>query len=115
MRNDHLFLIQPGFQRPNRDPKDRFVCPECNIIVGLLASDSPHDRRQLQVTRVPFERPRKAVVDLIGLDNQELPALVLGDDLALPADAKVNSGIYFVNDCARIAELLAERHGFFRL
>jgi hypothetical protein len=55
------------------------------------------------------------VVVLIGLENQELPALVLGDDVTQPADTKVYNGIYFVNSCARIAELLAERHGFFRI
>jgi hypothetical protein len=110
-----LFLIQPGFQRLNRDPGARFVCPECNVIEGLLASDPARAARQLQITRVPFERPRKSVVDLIGLENQELPALVLGDDVTQPADTKVYNGIYFVNSCARIAELLAERHGFFRI
>jgi hypothetical protein len=115
MSKDQLFLIQPGFHRPNRDPDARFVCPECNIIEGLLASDPVRGERQLLVTRVPFERPRETVVDLIGLDNQELPALVLGDDVAPPSDAKASNGIYFVNSCARIAELLAQRHGFYRL
>jgi hypothetical protein len=115
MSKDRLFLIQPGFQRPNRDTDARFVCPACNIIEGLLASDPARAERQLLVTRVPFDRPRETVVNLIGLENQELPALVLGDELAPPSDAKVSNGIYFINDCARIAELLAERHGFFRI
>jgi hypothetical protein len=115
MGRDRLFLIQPGFRRPNHLGTERFVCPECNIIEGLLSTDPARAKRQLLITRVPFERPREAVVNLIGLENQNLPALILGDEAELPPDAQLSNGIYFINSCARIAELLAERHGFFRL
>jgi hypothetical protein len=115
---DILFLIQPGFARPNRDSALRFVCPDCNTIEGLLAS-APEQEAQaaqhLQVIRVPFERPRSAVVDLIGLENQNLPVLILGDATDLPPDAQWHNGHYFISDCSRIAELLAQRHGFFCL
>ncbi|MFZ4624567.1 MAG: DUF3088 family protein, partial [Rhodoferax sp.] len=69
----------------------------------------------LQVIRVPFERPRSAVVLALGLENQNLPVLILGNTATLPPDAQVHNGIWFIGDCSRIAELLAQRHGVFHL
>jgi hypothetical protein len=115
MLKDQLILIQPGFVRPNRDPAQRFVCPDCNTMEGLLASVPTQAAQHLQVIRVPFERPRSAVVELIGLENQNLPVLILGDTTHLPPDAQWHNGHYFISDCSRITQLLAQRHGFFCL
>lgn len=115
MSQDRLFLLQPGFQRPNRHPSERFVCPDCNTIEGLLATGPQCAARQLQVIRVPFERPRHAVVDLLGIDNQNLPVLVLGGDKEPPPQAQVHEGVYFISACSDIAQWLAQKHGFFRL
>lgn len=115
MSQDRLFLIEPGFVRPNRDPHARFVCPDCNLLEGLLATDPARAAQALQVQRVPFERPRQAVIDLLGPEHQGLPVLVLGDEHPAPADALSHGTLRFVDDPARIAALLAERHGFYQL
>ena len=111
MAKDRLFLIQPGFTDPKRDDGP-FVCPHCNQVEGLLAS-FPDLAAGIEVTRLPFPRPRQPVIDLIGEENQGLPVLILGDDP--PADAKTANGQSFVSDTSRILALLAERHGFPKL
>ena len=113
MSRDKLFLIQPGFDDP-KQPGQRFVCPYCNQIEGLLAT-FPELASRVDVARVPFLRPREAVIAALGEENQGLPVLVLGDEAEAPADAKTHGGARFVNDTKRILELLAERHGFPRL
>ena len=108
MAVDTIFLIAPGFTDPKRDDGP-FICPYCNQIEGILAS-FPLLAAKVQVTRLPFPRPRQPVIDLIGEDNQGLPVLVLGDNP--PPDAKQANGHYFIDDTRRILELLAQRHGF---
>lgn len=108
---DQIFLIAPGFTDPKRDDGP-FVCPYCNQVEGLLAS-FPALAEKIEVTRLPFPRPRQPVIDLIGEDNQGLPVLVFGDNP--PSDALEANGRHFVSDTKRILALLAERHGFPRL
>ncbi|OWJ69110.1 DUF3088 domain-containing protein [Inquilinus limosus] len=113
MSRDRIFLIEPGFEDPKR-PGERFVCPHCNAIEGLLAA-FPDLAARLDVQRVPFPRPRLPVIAAVGEANQALPVLVLGDEAPPPADAAVYEGARFVVGSGRIIELLAERHGFPRL
>jgi len=108
MAKDQIFLIAPGFTDPKRDDGP-FFCPFCNQIEGFLAS-FPELAAKVEVTRLPFPRPRQPVIDLIGEDYQGLPVLVLGGDP--PPDAKTSNGHHFIDDTRRILELLAERHGF---
>jgi hypothetical protein len=113
MSRDKLFLIQPGFEDPAY-PGQFFVCPDCNAIEGLLAS-FPVLAASLEVERVPFGRPRQAVVELLGVSNQSLPVLVFTSDDGVPADAWSANGRRFVSSTTRILELLADRNGFPRL
>lgn len=108
---DQIFLIAPGFTDPKRDDGP-FVCTYCNQVEGLLAS-FPALAEKIEVTRLPFPRPRQPVIDLIGEDNQGLPVLVFGDNP--PGDALEANGRHFVSDTKRILALLAERHGFPKL
>ncbi|MCC8402276.1 DUF3088 domain-containing protein [Paraburkholderia sp. MMS20-SJTN17] len=110
MSRDLLLLLEPGFTDP-RYPGERFICPDGAPIEGLLASDPPRVAR-LDVKRVPFERPRKAVVEVLDAEHQSLPVLVLGDEHPVPADAQTLGERRFVTDPRRILELLAARHGF---
>jgi hypothetical protein len=109
---DKLFLIQPGFADPKR-PGSLYVCPHCNQVEGLLAA-FPELAAGLDVERVPFERPRRKVIELLGEENQGLPVLIFGDGNP-PADAQRHDGVAFVTATRRILDLLAERHGFPRL
>ncbi|PLZ03917.1 hypothetical protein CY652_02785 [Burkholderia sp. WAC0059] len=110
MSRDLLLLLEPGFTDP-RYPGERFICPDGAPIEGLLASD-PSRVASLDVRRVPFERPRKTVIEALDEAHQGLPVLVLGDELPAPADAQTLGERRFVSDTRRILELLAERHGF---
>lgn len=88
-----------------------FVCPHCNAIEGLLGS-FPGLATQIEVHRLPFERPREAVVTLIGEQHQSLPVLIFADDKPVPADAQIANGRRFIDDPGRILRYLAERYGF---
>lgn len=111
MARDRLLLIQPGFADPKR-PGSRYVCPHSNQIEGLLAA-FPDLAAKIDVERVPFERPRRKVIELLGEENQGLPVLIFGSDP--PAEAKRHDGIDFEPATRRIIDRLAERHGFPRL
>jgi hypothetical protein len=110
MSRDLLLLLENGFNDPER-PGELFVCPDCAPIEGLLASD-PSRNARLDIRRVPFARPRKAVIEVLGEARQGLPVLILGDEYAFPADAGTFGETRYVSDTRRILELLAERHGF---
>ncbi|SKC93137.1 Protein of unknown function [Burkholderia sp. YR290] len=110
MSRDLLLLLEPGFIDP-RYPGERFICPDGAPIEGLLASD-PARVAGLDVRRVPFERPRQAVVEALDEAHQGLPVLVLGDEQPAPADAQTLGERRFITDTRRILDLLAERHGF---
>ncbi|RUW28726.1 MULTISPECIES: DUF3088 domain-containing protein [unclassified Mesorhizobium] len=112
MARDRLFLIEPCFPDPKR-LGSLYVCPHCNQIEGLLAA-FPRLAAGLEVERVPFARPRRKVIEVLGEENQSLPVLVFGNGNP-PADAERYQGIAFVTATRRIIDLLAERHGFPRL
>lgn len=106
---DRLILITPGFADPAQ-PGRRFFCPDCNQVEGLLAAN-PGLQERIDIQRVPFERPRAAVIALLGPENQGLPVLILGDGTQAPDDAQSYDGLRFVTDTRRILELIASRHG----
>jgi len=113
MSRDRLLLLQPGFADP-KHPGERFVCPHCLPIEGLLAG-APELAARLDIERLPYPRPRPVVIAALDEANQSLPVLILGDEPAIPADARQLGSVRFVNDPQRILELLAERHGFPRV
>nr|WKF61316.1 hypothetical protein HUO10_005847 [Paraburkholderia busanensis] len=110
MSRDLLLLLEPGFTDP-RHPGERFICPHGAPIEGLLASD-PARNAQLDIQRLPFERPRAVVVEALDAEHQGLPVLIFGDDQPAPDDAEVLGDKRFVTDPRRILDLLAQRHGF---
>jgi hypothetical protein len=110
MSGDRLFLLSPGFLDPQH-PGRFFVCPHCNAIEGLLGSFSGL-ATQIEVHRLPFEKPRTEIVALLGEQHQSLPVLVFDDDKPVPDDAEVANGKRFIDQPARILQYLAERYGF---
>lgn len=113
MARDRLLLLAHGFHNSQRGD-DAFVCRHCLPVEGLLAGD-PERARRLDIERLPFARPRPAVVAALDEAHQSLPVLILGDEQAAPEDALRLGETRFVNDSQRILELLAERHGFPRV
>ncbi|MFA5328648.1 MAG: DUF3088 family protein [Prolixibacteraceae bacterium] len=92
-----LFLLKADFQDVSRADGKNYFCPECSPIEGLL-SYYPQLRNELEVHYVDYNRPRKALVDLIGEANQSCPVLVLNDGT-------------FINEPNEIILHLTEFHG----
>ncbi|WHU04070.1 MULTISPECIES: DUF3088 family protein [unclassified Sphingomonas] len=97
MSRDTLFLLDPDWADPAHGGERHFYCKECMIVEGLLAT-FPERAKDIDVVRVAWPRPRAAVVEAIGADNQNLPALVWDGG--------------FANDIEALLAALAERHGF---
>ena len=110
MARDLLILITPGFPDTKLSPDRLYYCPQCNIVEGLLAT-FPELNDRLDIMRVPFARPRPAVIERIGEENQGLPVLIFADPATAPADALTYGETRFVSDIDRLCELLAERYG----
>lgn len=97
MTRDTLFLLENDFADPALGGVRRFYCKDCMTIEGLLAS-FPDLAAVLDVIRVPWPRPRAAVVEAIGETNQNLPALVWDGG--------------FANEIEALLLALHTRHGF---
>jgi hypothetical protein len=97
MRVDRLFILDREYQDPAFSG-EAFYCKDCILIEGLLAA-FPNRTANLEIVRVPWPRPRPAVVAAIGADNQNLPAIVFADG-------------GFENEINRVLEALHLRHGF---
>lgn len=97
MTRDTLFLLDTDWADPAYGGERRFYCKDCVTVEGLLAA-FPERARHIDVVRVAWPRPRAAVIDALGADNQNLPALVW------------NGG--FANDIEVLLVTLHTRHGF---
>ena len=102
MSRDTLFLLEHEFADPAFGGERVFYCKDCMTIEGLLAT-FPERAAAIDVVRVPWPRPRAAVVAAIGETNQNLPALVW---------AREDGSFGFVNEIEVLLAALAERHGF---
>lgn len=96
LSRDTLLLLQHEFADPLL-PGRSFYCKDCITIEGLLAA-FPDKARNLDVVRVAYPRPRAAVVEAIGEENQNLPALVWDGG--------------FANEIEALLSALHQRHGF---
>ncbi|WP_246102356.1 DUF3088 domain-containing protein [Methylobacterium terricola] len=107
---DHLYLLAPDFTDPAY-PDRRFYCWHCALMEGVLAG-FPALAARLDVSRLPWPRPRQALVARVGAANQSLPLLVLApdapDDLATGRHGEVR----FIDDKDAILRALHRRHGF---
>ncbi|AJP74317.1 DUF3088 family protein [Sphingomonas hengshuiensis] len=97
MSRDTLFLLDPDWADPALGGARHFYCKECMIVEGLLAT-FPDRAAKLNVVRLPWPRPRAAVVAALGEANQNLPALVWDGG--------------FANEIEGLLAALATRHGF---
>jgi hypothetical protein len=109
MKHDQLYLIRPDFLDQGKGP---YFCPGCAQMVGLL-DYYPTLKQHLDVCLVDYQRPRPALVKLLGEENQSCPVLILGTKpQGLPTDIKVLSanGRCFIDDVTSIANYLAHVH-----
>lgn len=107
---DTLFLLIPDFADPAFGGR-RFYCEHCALMEGVLVS-APAAATRLDVVRVPWPRPRPAVVAVVGEANQSLPMLLLAEGETSPHQTGIHEGRAFISDKAAILAALAERHGF---
>lgn len=94
---DRLFVLDFDYADPAYAPR-RFYCKDCVTVEGLLAL-FPELAANIEVVRVPWPRPRTAVVAALGAENQNLPALAFADG-------------GFANDIEAVLAALHTRHGF---
>lgn len=107
MAQDKLFLLKPDFD----DGGEKWFCPGCAQVEGML-SFFPQLREKLDIKYIDFPRPRPAVVELVGPDNQGCPVLVLaGPPLTGPFEVKDYNGTKFLNEPRDIQEYLAAACG----
>jgi len=108
MHRDTLIIIKPDFVDPAY-PDMRFYCWHCALMEGVLAS-FPELGTRIDVLRIEWPRPRRAVIELIGPENQSLPVLILADD----ADESLATGRFegrrFVEGKDAILAALSRRH-----
>jgi hypothetical protein len=106
MNRDRLYLIKPNFlDRGNKT----FFCPGCAQLVGLL-DYYPVLKQNLDVHLVDFQRPRPALVELLGAENQGCPVLILkGKPTGLPSNVEMlhANGHCFIEGANEIATYLA--------
>jgi hypothetical protein len=106
MDKDRLFLLKPDFKDKDQGP---FYCPSCALVEGVL-SFYPRLRGQLAVRYIDFPRPRKAIVDEIGEDNQGCPVLILAQKPSAAYGGfavKEYKGKYFISGEMDIRNYLA--------
>jgi hypothetical protein len=101
MAADTLYLLDREAPDPAH-PGRLFYCQDCMTVEGLLAA-FPDRAAAIQVVRVPWPRPRAAVVAAIGEANQNLPALVW---------TQADGTTRFANDMPGLLAALHARHGF---
>ena len=97
MTRDTLFLLDNDWADPAYGGARRFYCKDCMTVEGLLAA-FPERAGNIEVVRVPWPRPRAAVVAALGEANQNLPALVWDGGVA--------------NEIEALLAALHTRHGF---
>lgn len=110
MNRDQLFLISPNFL--DRGGK-AFFCPGCAQMLGML-DYYPVLKQVLEIRLVDFQRPRPALVELLGAENQSCPVLVLKEKPQNPpAGVPIGeaNGRFFVEGPNEIATYLAHVHG----
>ncbi|MET7242776.1 DUF3088 domain-containing protein [Methylobacterium sp. EM32] len=110
MLRDHLYLLAPDFTDPAL-PGRRFYCSHCALIEGVLAG-FPALTERLDVTRLPWPRPRQALIDRLGEDHQSLPLLVFAPDAPDGLATGRHGDLLFTDDKDAILQALHARHGF---
>lgn len=108
MARDTLYLLNPFFEK---DGQSRF-CPDCAMMEGYLAT-YPHLRHALKIVYVDYARPRAVLVERLGEEHQNAPALILADtapDAGPHDEIQSANGLSFLTDARPITRWLAERY-----
>ena len=109
MDKDQLVLLQSTFADP-AFPDRQFYCWHCMLLEGLLAR-FPKLTARLDIKRIPWPRPRQALIAMLGEEHQSLPVLIFAADVSNDLVSAEANGLRFTNDMDTILRALASRHG----
>ncbi|WP_240339066.1 DUF3088 family protein [Novosphingobium sp. BW1] len=98
MAKDTLYVLDTDWADPVLGGERRFYCKDCVTVEGLL-SLFPERAERIEVVRVPWPRPRAAVIERLGEAHQDLPALAFAEG-------------DFVGDVEGVLAAHHTRHGF---
>jgi hypothetical protein len=109
-----LFLLKPGFTDTKADNEGKlYYCPHCALIEGVVRY-YPQLEELIEIQHVDFKRPRPAIIELIGEENQSCPVLIIdnkeADDTETSYFEKYSDKL-FVNSPDFITKYLAEKFG----
>lgn len=77
MMKTKLFLLKPDFTDSKSDNEGKvYYCPQCAMIEGVIKY-YPRITKMIEIHYVDFEKPRQAIVELIGEENQSCPVLII--------------------------------------
>lgn len=104
---DQLYLMAPGFMNAGLGP---FYCGDSVSVEGLLGF-FPQLRELIDVNYVEFPRPRQALVEQLGEDNQSIPVLILAEDSPVLNSKSLHKaqGRYFLSNERDIRDYLSSR------
>jgi glutaredoxin len=109
-----LFLIKADFTDPQADSEGkRYFCPYCATVEGVL-SYYPELKEKLDIQYVDFKRPRPAIIDLIGEENQSCPVLIIdegNEPVSENIKLKAANGKLFINETDDLFKYLSEAFG----
>ena len=103
-----LYLLAPGFE----DNERREYCPECAEMWGVL-SYFPAIKEALHIRYMPIDRPRVAMVEMLGESHQNCPTLVLDSKAEIPVNVRTKSanGHTFIDNARDIGMYFAHIYG----
>lgn len=108
MTRDKLFLVQPDFVDPAL-PGQRYYCWHCALLEGVLAY-FPALQDRIEVVRLPWARPRQALIDLGSATDQSLPLLVREDGPASNSNIG-RTGRQLIRGKDEILQALTDHYG----
>ena len=100
-----LFLLTPWME----GEKGPYYCPDCGVVEGFFHY-SPEVREKIEIIHVDFPRPRNAIVQMLGTENQNSPTLVLAENTPPPESAvqSMSTGRWFIGNGRDICEFLGQ-------
>jgi hypothetical protein len=102
-----LFLLNPGFTDGGRGP---YFCPDTAYVEGYL-NYVPDLAGKIDIRRVPFEKPRSEIIELLGAPNQGCPVYIFPEGEEAPSDAEMSplTGRMYISDSHHIVSFLSRR------
>lgn len=103
-----LYLLDMGFSDKNYQD-DTFFCPDCTMLEGILAKN-PRLSNFIDVSYLPFDKPREELVDMCGEENQSLPALILPEGITSSYQTGVYKNTSYISDLSQIIAFLVDTY-----